>query len=362
MSVKLQHKRGTAALVAAATGYLSELWFDVENTVFYVTSVDNSATKVPVNKAFTSAGVPSAGGIAGCLYVDTTNNTMYYCSAPTTFTKVSLKLDDAVTNATGTWSGQKIQQVITAASWGVGEFQDSVKDNDLATPPGTPANGDRYIIAADPTDAWANKAGQIAQWNTDLTPDAWEFKVPTEGICAYVDDEDLLFIYSGSAWVPINNYALASSEPGSIADGSSGAAGSSSQVARQDHSHDLSIAANYLTLAMMEHGTRGDLLTYNGEGGPPTRLAASNDGYVLTAGGAATDIAWEAIPAPAADSIALTQLVHGAEQGSILAYQGGTFIPTELLHGAAGQYLMSAGHGADVAWGDITVLDCGVLS
>jgi hypothetical protein len=362
MAIKIQSKRGAKAVVAAATGYLAELFYDTTDSIFYVCSVDNSATKVPVNKAFTSAGVPSAGGIAGCLYVDTTNATVYYCSAPTTFTKVSLKLDDAATDASGTWSGQKIQQVITAASWGVGEFQDSVKDNDLATPPVTPTNGDRYIIAADPTGAWANKAGQIAQWNTALTPDAWEFKVPTEGICAYVDDEDLLFIYSGSAWVPINNYALASSEPGSIADASSGAVGSSSQVARQDHSHDLSIAANYITLAMMEHGTRGDLVAYNGSGGPPGFLAAGADGYVLTAGGAATDIGWEAIPAPAADSIALTQLAHGAEQGSILAYQGGTFIPTELLHGAAGQYLMSAGHGADVAWGDITVLDCGVLS
>ena len=82
MAIKLQSKRGIKTVVDAATGFLSELFFDTENTVFYVTSVDNSATKVPVNKAFTSAGVPSAGGIAGCLYVDTTNNTCLLYTSP----------------------------------------------------------------------------------------------------------------------------------------------------------------------------------------------------------------------------------------------------------------------------------------
>jgi len=356
--VKLQSKRGTAALVAAATGYLSELFWDSENSVFYVCSVNNSTTKIPVARVMTSAGTPTTGGISGYLYTDTTNNVLYYCSGPTTFAKVSLKLDDGVTNATGTWSGQKIQQVITAASWGIGEFQSSVKDKDLTTPPVSPANGDRYIIPAGSTTPWNTHIGEIVQYVTS----AWEYKVMTEGMCAYVDDEDLLYIYSGSAWVPINNYALSSVEPGAIADGSSGASGSASTIARGDHSHDLSIAANYLTLAMMEHGTRGDILTYNGSGGPPTRLSAGTDGQVLTATGAGADVGWEAIPAPAADSIALTQLVHGAEQGSILAYQEGTFVPTELLHGTAGQFLKSGGHGANVAWGDITEIDGGLLT
>ena len=38
----------------------------------------------------------------------------------------------------------------------------SVKDRDLAAPPGSPAEGDRYIVAASPTGAWAGHAGDIA--------------------------------------------------------------------------------------------------------------------------------------------------------------------------------------------------------
>ena len=38
----------------------------------------------------------------------------------------------------------------------------SVKDRDLATPPASPTDGDRYIVAAAATGAWAGKTGQIA--------------------------------------------------------------------------------------------------------------------------------------------------------------------------------------------------------
>ncbi|MCT9070798.1 DUF2793 domain-containing protein [Cupriavidus gilardii] len=41
-------------------------------------------------------------------------------------------------------------------------LQLSVKSRAQATPPATPANGDRYIVAANPTGAWVGKAGQIA--------------------------------------------------------------------------------------------------------------------------------------------------------------------------------------------------------
>lgn len=69
-------------------------------------------------------------------------------------------------------------------------------DKDLATPPTSPANGDVYIVAASPTGAWAGKAGQIAYYNS-----GWKFIVPKEGVTLWVKDEDVYYIYSGSAWV-----------------------------------------------------------------------------------------------------------------------------------------------------------------
>jgi len=284
--VPIRPTRGTASQVAAATGQVAQLFFDTTNNVFWV-STENGTGKQVVNKVFTSAGAPTANGVTGALYVDTTNNVLYYCSGPTTFTKVSVQINDSGTGSDVTWSAQKIQSVITAASWGVGEFQDSVKDKDLATPPASPVAGDRYIVGASPTGAWTGKAGNITQYNGST----WDFKAPTTGMCTYVDDEQLLYIYNGTTWVAMNNYALASAEPGAVSSSSSGAVGTSSAVARADHSHDLSIVAGYVTLAMMATGTQGGIIYY-GSGGAPSQLSPGTAGQVLTTGGSGANPSW----------------------------------------------------------------------
>lgn len=69
-------------------------------------------------------------------------------------------------------------------------------DKDLATPPGSPAAGDVYIVAAGPTGAWAGQAGSIAYYDQ-----LWRFIAPREGMRLWVNDEDLCYTYNGSAWV-----------------------------------------------------------------------------------------------------------------------------------------------------------------
>jgi Protein of unknown function (DUF2793) len=71
-----------------------------------------------------------------------------------------------------------------------------VKDKDLATPPGSPATGDAYIVAASPTGTWTGHAKSIAFY----LGTAWAFVVPIEGTRAAVQDEDVDYRYSGSAW------------------------------------------------------------------------------------------------------------------------------------------------------------------
>ena len=73
----------------------------------------------------------------------------------------------------------------------------SALDRNLAAPPITPADGDRYIVATAPTGAWAGKAGNIAAFQDG----AWGFYAPREGWLAWVADEDVLVSYSGTAWV-----------------------------------------------------------------------------------------------------------------------------------------------------------------
>ena len=71
-----------------------------------------------------------------------------------------------------------------------------VLDKDLATPPGSPAALDRYIVAASPTGAWTGQAGKVAVFVNS----AWSFLTPAEGWLAWVADEDRIYKHDGSAW------------------------------------------------------------------------------------------------------------------------------------------------------------------
>ena len=74
-----------------------------------------------------------------------------------------------------------------------------VKDRNLATPPGSPADGDAYLVAASATGAWSGQSGKVALYiNT-----AWAFAPAIEGMRLYVNDEDVTIVYDGSAWAPL---------------------------------------------------------------------------------------------------------------------------------------------------------------
>lgn len=72
----------------------------------------------------------------------------------------------------------------------------SVKDRDLATPPGSPAAGDTYIVAASPTGSWAGQASKVAIWSGT----AWIFGTPRTGWRTYIEDEDAYLVYKAGAW------------------------------------------------------------------------------------------------------------------------------------------------------------------
>jgi hypothetical protein len=74
----------------------------------------------------------------------------------------------------------------------------SIKDRDLTTPPGSPANGDTYIVAASPTGAWATHATHVAMWSTQDS--AWRFYTPRTGWIAYIEDEQKLSAFRSGAW------------------------------------------------------------------------------------------------------------------------------------------------------------------
>lgn len=77
--------------------------------------------------------------------------------------------------------------------------QIAVLDKDLGTPPGSPAEGDCYIVAASPTGAWTGWAGRIARFEDGQ----WRSFLPGAGWLAWVADESELHVHTGSGWSPV---------------------------------------------------------------------------------------------------------------------------------------------------------------
>lgn len=77
----------------------------------------------------------------------------------------------------------------------------SVADKDLSTPPGAPAEGDRYIVGSSPTGAWSGHALKIAAYQDG----AWLFYAPVAGWRAWVADEDALYVFDGGGWITVSS-------------------------------------------------------------------------------------------------------------------------------------------------------------
>lgn len=131
-----------------------------------------------------------------------------------------------------------------------------VIDKDLATPPGSPAEGDRYIVAGSPTGAWSGKANHIAFYYNG----GWRFINPGEGFFVWVNDEDLLYVYTGSAWSSTVSGSLASNMLGI----NGAAADSTNRLAVR------TIAALFTAVYAADGGNGDVQITINKEGASDT--------------------------------------------------------------------------------------------
>lgn len=114
-----------------------------------------------------------------------------------------------------------------------------VVDKDLTAPPGSPANGSMYIVAASATGAWSGQSGKLAYWLATVA--AWTFITPADGWSVWVTDEAVRYERKAGAWA--------------VSSGGSG-------------------MTNPMT-------TLGDLI-YGGVSGTPSRLGAGAAGDILT--------------------------------------------------------------------------------
>jgi len=73
----------------------------------------------------------------------------------------------------------------------------AVLDRDLSAPPGSPNDGDRYLVAVGGSGAWTSKDGNVAAWQDG----AWAFLAPKAGWLLWIADEDRLLGFDGTTWV-----------------------------------------------------------------------------------------------------------------------------------------------------------------
>ena len=76
--------------------------------------------------------------------------------------------------------------------------QTAVKDRDLTAPPGSPSEGDAYIVAATATGDWTGNEDDLAV----SIDGGWRFVTPLAGFQAWVEDEAVVAVFDGSSWEP----------------------------------------------------------------------------------------------------------------------------------------------------------------
>ena len=69
------------------------------------------------------------------------------------------------------------------------------KSRNISAPPVSPSAGDLYIVGNSPTGDWTGQSQNLTYFDQ-----IWRFIVPQEGMMLWVNDEDVLYTYTGSSW------------------------------------------------------------------------------------------------------------------------------------------------------------------
>lgn len=75
------------------------------------------------------------------------------------------------------------------------------KSRALTTPPGSPADGDVYLVPAGATGSWAGQTGKMTMFVVGM---GWIFATPKDGLVGLIVDEGLPVMYAGGTWVGLS--------------------------------------------------------------------------------------------------------------------------------------------------------------
>jgi hypothetical protein len=133
---------------------------------------------------FTAAGTITAGKLASTIFSGLTNSTAFDRAAD------YFAVHDGADAAPRKILGKLTERYPDAMpSW-------RVVNQSTATPPGSPSEGDAYVVATSGTGAWTGWDGSVAHYFNG----AWKREVPEEGWLVWDRALDALYVYTGSAW------------------------------------------------------------------------------------------------------------------------------------------------------------------
>jgi hypothetical protein len=75
-------------------------------------------------------------------------------------------------------------------------IQVAVLDLTRTSPPSSPAEGERHVVATGATGAWAGHGNAIATWQDG----AWAYLAPRTGWCIWSVADDVMFVFDGAHW------------------------------------------------------------------------------------------------------------------------------------------------------------------
>src|SRR3954447_26347638 len=75
-------------------------------------------------------------------------------------------------------------------------IQVAVLDLSRTSPPASPVEGERHVVAAGATGAWVGQGNAIATWQDG----AWVFLIPHTGWCIWSVADNVIFVFDGTHW------------------------------------------------------------------------------------------------------------------------------------------------------------------
>jgi hypothetical protein len=189
----------------------------------------------------------------------------------------------------------------------------SVKDRDLTSPPGSPADGDRYLVGGTATGGWSGHTNSIAFYmNT-----AWAFIAVKEGMTFWIEDESVFLVATSSSAFdtfasgnPTESFVIAASDESTAL-----TTGTAKVTFRMPYAFTLTAVRGSLTVAQ----TSGSIFTVDiNEAGTSvlsTKLTIDNTEKTSTTAATAPVISDSSLADDAEISVDIDQIGDGTAKG-----------------------------------------------